>query len=174
MHKWCCKKVFTITATNLVDEECVHIKRCKRPMEAWRTLCNIHETKNLSNIFLITCKFFTVRMNKGDDMFDHISKVKYLAHHPMCLEVLVKDKDVITIFLLVCCLCSSSLSPHWRHNRWRSSPWTSSPHGLCTRFRRGRRRNRKETMRRWCCANLKCSTTIKNTPTTQGGSTAVN
>ena len=44
------KTAFGLIAINLVDKEMAHIKHCKGPAEAWKTLCNIHETKSLSNI----------------------------------------------------------------------------------------------------------------------------
>ena len=73
------KKAFAIIATSLVDKELTYIKGCKWRAETWRTLCNIHEIKNLSNVLFIRRKFFTIKMDEYDDIFDHINKVKYLA-----------------------------------------------------------------------------------------------
>ena len=67
-----CKKAFAIIATSLVDKELAHIKGCKRPVEAWITLCNIHESKSLSNILFIGRKFFTIKMDKDTDIVDHM------------------------------------------------------------------------------------------------------
>ncbi len=44
------KKAMSTIGINLVDSQLHHIKRCKGPTEAWKTLCNIHETWSLSNI----------------------------------------------------------------------------------------------------------------------------
>jgi hypothetical protein len=41
------KKAMSIIGINLVDSQLHPIKRCKGPAEAWRTLCNIHETRSL-------------------------------------------------------------------------------------------------------------------------------
>ena len=76
-----------------------HIKHCKRPAEAWKTLCNIHETKSLSNILFLRCKFFTIKMQEDDDMLDHINKVKSLADQLTCLEMAIKDEDVVMTLL---------------------------------------------------------------------------
>ncbi len=38
------KKAISTIAINLVDSQLHHIKRCKGSVEAWKTLCNIHET----------------------------------------------------------------------------------------------------------------------------------
>jgi hypothetical protein len=35
------KKAMSIIGINLVDSQLHHIKRCKGPAEAWKTLCNI-------------------------------------------------------------------------------------------------------------------------------------
>ena len=64
---------------NLVDKEMLHIKGCTVLAEAWETLCNIHETKSLSNILFLRCKFFTIKMEEGTDILEHINKVKSLA-----------------------------------------------------------------------------------------------
>src|ERR1700737_2951057 len=103
-----CKKAFAIIATSLVDKELAHIKGCKGPAEAWRTLCNIHETKSLSNILFIRRKFFTIKMNESDDIPTHINKVKSLADQLTCLEVPMKDEDVVMTLL-------DSLPPSFEH-----------------------------------------------------------
>jgi hypothetical protein len=87
------KKAMSIISINLVDSQLHHIKRCKGPAEAWKTLCNIHETRSLSNILFIHRKFFTCKMQEGEDLLDHINKVKALADQLACLEVLVRDED---------------------------------------------------------------------------------
>lgn len=60
-------KMFTsmaifIVALNLVENQLTHIKSCKRPTEAWKTLCDIRKTRNLSNNLFIRYKFFTYKM----------------------------------------------------------------------------------------------------------------
>ena len=102
------KTAFAIIATNLVDKEMAHIKHCKGPAEAWKTLCNIHETKSLSNILFLRRKFFTIKMQEADCMLDHINKVKSLADQLMCLEVPLKDEDIVMTLL-------DSLPPTYEH-----------------------------------------------------------
>jgi hypothetical protein len=93
------KKAMSIIGINLVDSQLHHIKRCKGPAEAWKTLCNIHETRSLSNILFIRRKFFTCKMQEGEDLLDHINKVKALADQLACLEVPVRDEDVVMTLL---------------------------------------------------------------------------
>ena len=44
-YQRCVKKAMSIIGLNLVDNQLAHIKSCKGPAEAWKTFCNIHETK---------------------------------------------------------------------------------------------------------------------------------
>ncbi len=41
-------------------------------------ICNIHEMRSLSNILFIHHKFFTCKMQEGEDLLDHINKFKAL------------------------------------------------------------------------------------------------
>lgn len=87
------------TKINLVDNELAHIKECKGPAETWKTLSNIHKTKNISNILFIRRKFFIIKMDEGDDMLDHINKVKSLSDQLTYLEISMKEEDVFMILL---------------------------------------------------------------------------
>ena len=71
-----CKKALAIIAMNLVDKEMLYIKGCTGLAEVWETLCNIHETKSLSNIFFLRRKFFTMKMKEGTDILEHINKLQ--------------------------------------------------------------------------------------------------
>ncbi len=93
------KKAMSVIGLNLADNQLAHIKSCKGPSEAWKTLCNIHETKSLSNILFIRRKFFTCKMQESDDLLDHINKVKALADQLACLEVPVRDEDIVMTLL---------------------------------------------------------------------------
>jgi hypothetical protein len=59
------RKVMSIIGLNLVDAQLAHIKSCRGPAEAWRVLCNIHETRSLSNILFLRRKFFTSKIEEG-------------------------------------------------------------------------------------------------------------
>lgn len=48
-------------------------------MEAWKVLCNIHKKMSLSNILFIRHKFFMYKMQEGDDLLDHVNKMKAYA-----------------------------------------------------------------------------------------------
>ena len=93
------KKVMSIIGPDLANNQLAHINSCKGSTEVWNILCSIHETKSLSNIFFIRYNFFTCKMQEDDDLLDHVRKVKALADQLVCLEVPVKDEDIImTLF----------------------------------------------------------------------------
>ncbi len=98
-YQRCAKKAMSTIGINLVDSQLHHIKRCKGPVEAWKTLCNIHEMRSLSNIFFIRHKFFRCQMQEWEDLLDHINKVKALVDQLACLEMHVRDEDVVTTLL---------------------------------------------------------------------------
>ena len=75
----CEKKAFGILANNLDDANFAHIISCKGVVQAWRTLCNIYESRNLSNIIFTRRKFLTCKMEEGEDLMAHVNKLKALA-----------------------------------------------------------------------------------------------
>jgi hypothetical protein len=93
------KKTMSIIVLNLADNQLAYIKSCKGPVEAWNKLCNIHKTKSLSNILFICYNFFTHKMQEGDDLLDHINKVKVLADQFAYLKVPVRDEDIVMTLL---------------------------------------------------------------------------
>ena len=55
--------------------------------------------ENLSNILFVHHKFFTYKMQEGDDLLDHVNKVKALTDQLACLEVPVRDENIIMTLL---------------------------------------------------------------------------
>ena len=82
-----CKLALSIIATNLSNKQAAHIQHSRDPAVAWQILCDVHEQKTLSNILFVRRKFFTMKMQDGDDMLDHINNVKALADQLSCLDV---------------------------------------------------------------------------------------
>ena len=73
------KQAISIISLNLMDNQLMHIKICKGPTKAWKILCNIHKTKNLSDVFFICRKFFICKIQEDNDLLNHINKVNVLA-----------------------------------------------------------------------------------------------
>ena len=93
------KKAMSIIGLSLMNSQLAHIKSCKSPTEAWKALCNIHETKSLSNILFVRRKFFTIKMQEGDDLMAHINQVKELADQLTSFEVPVREEDIVMTLL---------------------------------------------------------------------------
>ena len=74
-----------------MNNQLAHIKSCKESTEVWKTLCNIHETKNLFNVIFIHRKFFTCMMQENNNLLDHVNKIKVLVDLLACLDVQVWD-----------------------------------------------------------------------------------
>ena len=51
------------------------------------------------NILFIRDKIFTIKISESDDMLDHIHNVKSFADQLTCLEVPMKEKDVVMTLL---------------------------------------------------------------------------
>lgn len=80
----------------------------RRLADVWRVFCNIHVMRSLLNILFIIHKFFTCKIQKNDDLLDHINKVKAFADKLDCLKVHVRKKDVVMTLL-------KSLLPSYEH-----------------------------------------------------------
>ena len=84
------KKAMSIIVLNLADNQLAHVKSCKRPTEAWNILCNI---------LFVRHKFFTCKMDEGDNLLDHVNKVKTLADQLACLEGPLRAEDIVMTLL---------------------------------------------------------------------------
>ena len=92
-------KKISIIRLNLVDNQLAFIRNCKWLENTCKSFCNIQETKSLLNILFICCIFVTCKMQEGDDLWDDINKVKALVDSNACLEVCVRDEDIVMTLL---------------------------------------------------------------------------
>ena len=81
---------------------------CKGPMDAWVTLCNIYETKSLSNTLFICHKYLMMKIQEGANSLDHINQMKALVDQLTCLVVPIRDEDLVMTLL-------KSLPPSYEH-----------------------------------------------------------
>lgn len=93
------KKAFGIIATNLDESNFAHVISCKGAAEAWKTLCNVYESRNLSNVLWSRQKFFTVKMEEGEDLMAHVNKVKALANQLAVIDKPLPEEDVVMTLL---------------------------------------------------------------------------
>ncbi len=67
---------------------------------AWEALCTVHEAKKIGNKLFLRKRFFTIKMQEGDDMFVHINTVKALVDQLRSIEVNITDEDVYMVLLM--------------------------------------------------------------------------
>jgi hypothetical protein len=67
---------------------------------AWEVLCGVHEAKTIGNKLFLRRRFFTIKMQQGDDMLVHINTVKALANQLCSIEVNIIDEDVYMVFVM--------------------------------------------------------------------------
>ena len=101
-YQRCVKKAMSIIGLNLADNQLAHIKSCKRSTEAWKTFCKIYEKKNLSNILFVRRKYRRVRYKRATTCWTTSTKNKLFADQLACLEVSVRDEDIVIICSRAC------------------------------------------------------------------------
>ena len=94
------KNVMSIISLNFADNQLTHIKSCKRPVDAWKTLCNIHKTKKLSNIFFVCHKFFAYNIQEGGRLFESHQQAQSICG-PNCVvwRYLCRKKNILMMLL---------------------------------------------------------------------------
>jgi hypothetical protein len=84
----------------LMDAQLAHIQYCDNVKSAWEALCGLHEAKTIGNKLFLRRRFFTIKMQEGDDMLVHINTVKALADQLCSIEVNITDEDVYMVLLM--------------------------------------------------------------------------
>ncbi len=77
----------------------LHIQYCENVQSAEDTFCGVHEIKIIENKFL-RMKFFTIKMQEGEDLLVHINMVKALANKLRSIELKIEDEDVYMVLLM--------------------------------------------------------------------------
>jgi hypothetical protein len=91
-------KAFALLCEHLMDAQLAHIQYCDNVKSAWEALCGVHEAKG--NKLFLRRRFFTIKMQEGDDMLVHINTVKALADQLRSIEVNITDEDVYMVLLM--------------------------------------------------------------------------
>jgi len=69
-------KAFALLCEHLMDAQLAHIQYCENVKSAWETLCSVHEAKTIGNKLFLQKRFFTIKMQEGEDLLAHINMVK--------------------------------------------------------------------------------------------------
>jgi len=63
-----------------IEFEILKVQKCYFYKKSIKTrLCNIHKAKALAYIFILRCKFYTIKIEEDNEMLAQINKVKALA-----------------------------------------------------------------------------------------------
>jgi hypothetical protein len=93
-------KAFTLLCEHLTNAQLAHIQYCDNVRSAWEALCGVHEAKTIGNKLFLRRRFFTIKMQEGDDMLLYINTVKALANQLHSIEVNITDEDVYMVLLM--------------------------------------------------------------------------
>ncbi len=94
------KAFFALLCEHLMNAQLAHIQYCDNVKNAWEVLCGVREVKTIGNKFFLWRRFFTIKMQKGDDMLVHINTVKALADQLSSVEVNITNEDVYMVLLM--------------------------------------------------------------------------
>jgi hypothetical protein len=59
---------FALLCEHLTDAKLTHIQYCENVKSAWETLCGVHEAKTIRNKLFLRRRFFTIKMQEGEDL----------------------------------------------------------------------------------------------------------
>jgi hypothetical protein len=99
-------KAFALLCEHLTDAQLAHIQYSDNVRSAWEALCGVHEAKTIGNKLFLRRRFFTIKMQEGDDMLVHINMVKALVAQLRSMEVNITDEDVYMVLLFMSLLSS--------------------------------------------------------------------
>jgi hypothetical protein len=83
-----------------MDAQLAHIQYCKNVKSVWETLCGVHEAKTIENKLFFQRRFFTIKMQEGEDLLVHINMVKALVNQLCSVEVKIKDEGVYMLLFM--------------------------------------------------------------------------
>ena len=76
-----------------------HVRKLEHPQEIWEKLKEVHEPTGRQHRLYLRRKFFTMKMQEGDHMQDHINKIKSLQDKLESMGGNLQDEDVLTVLL---------------------------------------------------------------------------
>jgi hypothetical protein len=76
-----------------------HVRRLETPSEIWEKLKEVHEPKGRQHRLFLRRKFFTMKMQEGDSMQEHINKIKSLQDKLESMGATLQEEDVLTVLL---------------------------------------------------------------------------
>jgi hypothetical protein len=93
-------KAFALFCEHIIDAQLAHIQYCENAKSVWETLCGVQETKIIGNKLFIQKRFFTIKMQEGEDLFMHINIVKVFVDQLCSIEMKIEDENVYMVFIM--------------------------------------------------------------------------
>jgi hypothetical protein len=93
-------KAFVLFCEHFMDAKLAHIKYCENVKNVWETLWGVHKAKTIENKLFLQRRFFTIKMQEGENLLAHINMVKVLADQLSFIEVKNENEDVYMVFFM--------------------------------------------------------------------------
>ncbi|KAH7460381.1 Retrovirus-related Pol polyprotein from transposon TNT 1-94 [Phytophthora ramorum] len=94
------RKALAIICLAMEDSQLPLVRSAKDAHDAWSRLEGHFEKKSLANKLFLRRRFFTTMMDEGDDVLEHINKLKTLAEQldavgaPVSEDVVERDHEI--------------------------------------------------------------------------------
>jgi hypothetical protein len=92
-------QAFSLFCEHFMDAQLAHIEYCENVKSVWETFCGVQKTKTIINKFFRKM-FFTIKMQKREDLLAHINMVKALEDQLCSIEMKIEDEDVYMVLLM--------------------------------------------------------------------------
>ncbi|KAG6619088.1 Copia proteinlike [Phytophthora cinnamomi] len=93
------RKALAIICLAMEDSQLPLVRSAKDAHDAWSRLEGHFEKKSLANKLFLRRRFFTTMMAEGDDVLEHINKIKTLAEQLDAVGAPVSEDDLVITLL---------------------------------------------------------------------------
>ncbi|KAG2892077.1 hypothetical protein PC119_g24453 [Phytophthora cactorum] len=93
------RKALAIICLAMEDSQLPFVRSASGPHDAWSRLEGHFEKRSLANKLFLRRRFFTTMMDEGDDVLEHIDKVKTLAEQLDAVGAPVSEDDLVITLL---------------------------------------------------------------------------
>uniref|UniRef100_A0AAV1V2D2 Uncharacterized protein n=1 Tax=Peronospora matthiolae TaxID=2874970 RepID=A0AAV1V2D2_9STRA len=111
------RKALVIICLAMEDSQLPLVRSAENAYDAWSRLKGHFEKKSLADKLFLRRRFFTTTMGEGDDVLEHINKLKTLAEQLDAVAAPVSEDD-----LVVTPLASLSESYQFLKRLWSQDP----------------------------------------------------
>ena len=93
------RKAMAIICLAMEDSQLPLVRSASGAFNAWSKLEDHFEKKSLANKLFLRRRFFTTMMDEGDDVLEHINKLKTLAEQLDAVGAPVSEDDLVITLL---------------------------------------------------------------------------